>query len=503
MSLVTLLTEFRKRVDLRPKGETAKRLRVATDLLERFLRSNNAAEHETFSEAFLRDFTSYLIINNYSKSTILYNLKLLRILTDELAAEGIVMSAGEEFKPLIDQLKAIPANLFARTPDPEICGKFRKYLSGRLLTGDDNEISLRKDITLYDKLFIFSVLNGGGYGEGPISLKKEDPLLDTPIVTLIAESLAGCRRKYLFPLGQSDKTPKQQATAYREEFEKGVRHADIIPFGSPEEMAAEIWLRIAYEIGTSPSVLKACFGEKARFYPALAIAPDVEIPQTQCEGIRLAVADNLTDRRTEWYAFRIRKGVVYSRVEARLKAYKDEFLLPDVYYPCKEIAARIGDNLVLRQQPIISGLLFIKCRYIDVVNIVRRAGDILWCYVERSGSALRYAVIPPVQMYAYRKAIASILPETEVTPIGETPLREGDKVEIIGGDFHGRVGTFQQVSPTRNAKSTGRILYRLLLPGGGGFEWPVDLPANLLRQISSTQFTTRQQELSALFSNAR
>lgn len=162
LSPIKAVVNFRANLSRRPNNETAKRLRVATDLLERFVRSTGSTQHESFTEDFLRDFASFLIINGYSQSTILYNLKLIRILYDELEETDRV-----DFKPLMDQLKQLPANRFARSVDPELTRKFRKYLSGRLLTGDDNEISLRKDIQLSDKLFIYNILNGGGTAKTP------------------------------------------------------------------------------------------------------------------------------------------------------------------------------------------------------------------------------------------------------------------------------------------------------------------------------------------------
>lgn len=343
-------------------------------------------------------------------------------------------------------------------------------------------------------MVMFSILSGGIGFERLAAMKKTDAVEPLPIVEEIASRNARPRNRYMFSLDQSRRTPHQLEAVVTALFRSVLTKSGMRLSANPADTPLELWIRIAYELGIDTPVIKACAGAEAGRFAMLALVDASEVSPDEIAAARRIVYSALTEIRPEWYAFRFRQGVTYRQVEARLAAFGAISGIDDLYYPCEEIARRVGDNLVVRQQPVVAGLLFIRCRYVDVAAILRQAGDLMWCYTRRTDGRTTYAVIPDMEMYIYQTAISILLPDTELHPIGEIPLEPGDKVEIIGGSFNGRVGT---VAPD-SAPAGGRTIYRLLLPGGSGIEWIVDIPVDNLRRISPRQYTRRLTDLSRL-----
>ena len=537
ITTAAVLEAFRMKTSAKTNEKTARSFRWASESLERFVSSRSEdITLQPFSASLIRDWCTWLLYQGYTKSTVLNYLKSLRLLHSELVADGLTTDLSI-FTILHDILQSLPDTAFGNKQNTDVLKKLRHLIASSLLIGDSTTL-LSKNTSLPIALLIFSLLIGG-CDFSTLSRFPKSRIPDThPLFNLIAERFARPRNKYLFPLDQPYHTPKQLREKIRQLFQPLLSTADLSLSLYVDDTPLDLWIRLAYEIGITPSLIKACVGEKASKFPMLAVAADLTSqdlllpPLTDSERtpvvlseqdrgeIRELVNDVLIDRTTHWYAFRFRRGTTLEKITARIAAFPDEFIVSQLYYPCDEIAKRVGNRLIIKRQPIVAGLLFIKCRYLDVVAIIRNLGDLMWCYTHhdtcssdgtvstfgrRSATtpgttATRnvYAVIPDWQMDVYRTAINHLFPDTDLQPLGTIEPAPGDKIEIIGGDFIGRVGTFEQPTPIRRGTSSGRTLYRLIMPGGNGIEWVVDIPAASTRRITPAQYDKRLHELSHL-----
>lgn len=168
---------------------------------------------------------------------------------------------------------------------------------------------------------------------------------------------------------------------------------------------------------------------------------------------------------------------------------------PEIFYPCEEIARRIGKKLVYCNKPLISDVAFFRCRATDIRPLFSRIGDMAWCYRGCGGS--QYAVIPAGAMARFQEAIGMFTSDYQLSPIGSLTPKIGERVVIIGGVFAGRDGFIEKISTntaslgaaeanaSRTAPNTGNAsstIYRILLPDSTGFEWRVDLDSRLVRR---------------------
>ena len=217
---------------------------------------------------------------------------------------------------------------------------------------------------------------------------------------------------------------------------------------------------------------------RTRLSPAYALIDPATLTADEASSIRGTVAQALTDNPPQWHAMQFRPRVTLDDIRNRLSALHCAGLLGDIYYPCEEIASRIGRRLVRRRQPVVPGLLFFRTRTTDIAPLMRRIGDLAWCYRAGTGPDSPYAVIPDVQMHIYQVTIGIIRPDTRICPAGTIQLRPGDRVEIIGGPFAGLHANIQSIhTPAESA-----TICRLLLPGTNGIEWRIDTPTLLLHK---------------------
>lgn len=83
----------------------------------------------------------------------------------------------------------------------------------------------------------------------------------------------------------------------------------------------------------------------------------------------------------------------------------------------------------------------------------------------------------------------------EIFPVGAITLEKGDRVEVIGGSFLGRMGKFGTVLTKNKGTEAARTVYRLLLPDNNGIEWVVDTDPCLVRKITDERYRSFINEL--------
>lgn len=445
---------------------TAASLGQALASFERFLDGRDIAFRD-LTEDLVSDWLSAMLAESYTCKTIGYYLKNLSALYGKAVSEGLARES-RLFATLRHRLDELGSQSVAeRASDRELVSKIRRL-------GEDSTPRLHHDVVL------FAILAGGLSFDKLAEYKKADYQGDNEVALAIIERNASPRRKYLFPLRQSQQTPAQLRRYIAALFNTAFADIRLAESVTPD-VAAHIWGRVAMdECGVSPAEAVACLGCRPQDNPAYLFARDIALDDDEKALIRERVAARLTDNPAQWFAMRLRPGVSGDRLRERLNLLPQGLSAPEIYYPSEEIARRVGRKIIREERPVVPGLVFFRTRLGDVGPLFAAIGDIAWCYRVGRGA---YAVIPPAQMFVFQQTIGLIAPGTELSPIGTTPLAPGDRVEIIGGSFIGLRGIVAGEHTPKSGPSTGRTLYRLLLPDTNGIEWTVTTPQELLKRV--------------------
>ncbi len=161
-----------------------------------------------------------------------------------------------------------------------------------------------------------------------------------------------------------------------------------------------------------------------------------------------------------------------------------------LFYPSEEITRAIGKKIVTRQRPFIHSVVFFRAKLTDIGRLFARIGDLAWCYRQTAQPGAPYAHITDAQFRLFQQTISRFTPDYEVAPIGELELKEGDRVEILGGPFTGQNATIVAKNPeSRDSESAAGLsqgevnstIYRLNILGENGIEWRINLDSRLLK----------------------
>lgn len=473
---------FRVKIDETPNKATARSLSQAFTAFTAWYPAGSL-EFTSFSEDNLRQWTAWLLSEGYTLKTAAYYLKNLSALYGRAVADGIAAPATA-FADVRTRLKSLPEAMSDTPADADTFSRLQTFV--RQATSAAAQPALATDIVLY------AILAGGLDFDAIAATLKDSYTGDNPAMLDIVARNSRPRNKYLFALGQSVNTPRQLKTRVRDLFRQALS-AHALPLANPaDDTALRLWCAAATACGISPAAAIACAGRRPRLSPAYALIDPATLTADEASSIRGTVAQALTDNPPQWHAMQFRPRVTLDDIRNRLSALHCAGLLGDIYYPCEEIASRIGRRLVRRRQPVIPGLLFFRTRTTDIAPLMRRIGDLAWCYRAGTGTDSPYAVIPDVQMHIYQVTIGIIRPDTRICPAGTIQLRPGDRVEIIGGPFAGLHANIQSIhtpatgAPTTRAEGAnpaeGATICRLLLPGTNGIEWRIDTPTLLLHK---------------------
>ncbi len=253
--------------------------------------------------------------------------------------------------------------------------------------------------------------------------------------------------------------------------------------GTPTQAPADLWAHAALKCGYTPQAITGCLGFRPTANPVFALCPMQPIPDSDAMEMRATVARVITDDPLQWFVMRLRPASGFSSLRQRLASIPSGNHAPTLFYPCEEIATRIGRRLVWRDRPVIPDIVFFRSRRSHVRPLFREIGDLAWCYTTgRSGT---YAAIPDTEMQRFQQAIGRFTPQSEIFPAGTLAPAPGDTVEIIGGIFAGRHAEVVKTA----TKPSGVTIYRLILPDNKGIEWRIDVDARLLQPHSNQHGT--------------
>lgn len=286
------------------------------------------------------------------------------------------------------------------------------------------------------------------------------------------------RRKYLFNLDQSRRTPAQLRREVNRLFAELARQRNIPFTGDADQTVEAIWSMFALRVGASPSEIVAHFGHVPDALPILGLAQDSE-PESARVGeslIRL-VASTILDNPYRWYAMRLRPHVTLDEVKTRIELCGEEITPPtDLFYPHEEIAKRIGKKLVFKQKPFINDVVFIRSRQTDLLPLFARIGDLAWCYTLTGKPGSPYAAITPLEFNRFQTTIGQFTADTQVQPLNTIQPRPGEPVIVLAGPFQGREAIVDSLAPGTPDPASPTAIYRLRLLADNGLEWRVSLP---------------------------
>lgn len=469
---------FRAKIDEAANEKSFKGLRQAFSAFDRFW-GGGALGFEDFTQEAVLEWCCWLLYEGYTQKTSAYYLRNLSALYGRAVKEGIA-EENDVFCRTISKIMGLPHTMFVAKKNSNVVEKLQRLV--RLNAGGNGGGTLSRD------LVIFSVLNGGLRFEELAYIKKDDYKGSDPAIIEIVDRYSKPKNKYLFPLKQSERTPKQVRTFLKDRFSEALTLVGISLSNPVDDTALELWCATALRCNAGVSTVLGCTGRRPISDPVFALADPREVTADERDCIMAMVSHAIVDNPREWYAMQLRPTVDYGKLMARLKLCEKDIRVPEMYYPCEEIAKRIGRRLVYKNRPVISGLVFFKSCMSDISLLFRCIGDLAWCYREGKDVGSPYAVIPQSQMRVYQTTIGIFTPRTEIFPIGTITLEKGDKVEVIGGSFLGRMGKFGTSFTKNKGTEAARTVYRLLLPDNNGIEWVVDTDPYLVRKITDERY---------------
>lgn len=457
---------FRSAIAHTVNARTAASLRQSLGSFEHFT-SPGELTFADFSEPVLSGWLASLFAEGYTPKTAAYYLKNLSALYSKAVSENLA-SETDAFSRLRVRIQNISsATATAHHPFKDIAKKIQHLAAKSANPGESN---LADDITL------FAIL-GGLSTERLAYYKKDEYTGQDPALGAIVRKYSHPRRKFLFPLRQSERTPRQLDRQLTAMFSKALREVKVDLPAHITDIPGTIWSALAREICSIDSgAVIACLGRRPDRSPAYDFAATVELTDDEKEFIYEEIRTAVTDNPARWFAMRLRPGISYEKLTERLS--QDSASRPELYYPSEEIARKSGRRIIYENKPVVPGLIFFRTAITAIPALFHRIGDLAWCYRHSSG----YAVIPNAEMEIFRCAIGSLGPETEIHPLGSIPLEKGDRVEIIGGSFMGREAIFTSTHTPSAGRNAGKTVYRLRLLDNNGIEWTVDTAPTLVRK---------------------
>ena len=239
------------------------------------------------------------------------------------------------------------------------------------------------------------------------------------------------------------------------------------------------WAFKALAAGVKGEVVKTILKETAIQFPFLNLFSSLNLSDDEKEQTFKFVEKSLKGESPQWFAMRLRPKVKFDDVLRRISLFQKEINNIEIFYPCEEIAKRIGRKVVWKGQPVIRDVVFFKKRQSEIYNMFTKLYDIAWCYRTPGGKPGQYASIPGRAMEDFKKSLGFLTPEYEVAEAGKMDLKPGDKVMIINGDY---VDNHATVLKKPSLDADGNKVYRVSLLNNNG-HWDIGIDARLLKKI--------------------
>lgn len=449
--------------------KTANTYRQTIAALTAFWNHNASCTHD-LSENNLRAWLSFMFYSGYSVKTVSYYFDTLTALCNKAIRAGFSIDTNP-----LKQLKAELKQLHGFESDEAATIHNLQQLP--VLTA---AISHEKgEIAMYLACFLISLYERGISFERLAYLDKSQLCTLLPESQALADAFTDLKRKYVFPLDQSKRTVRQLTTELNKKLRFVMLYKGLKPSLQLDDTTLNMWINTALKCGVTPEEILGCIDRIPDGNLTLRFAIPKHITPDEIQQISALVASCLTGNPSQWHAMRLRPHVCPKDIFQRLEQHPNAgSLIESTFYPCEEIAARIGKKLVYQERPLIADVLFFRSKATDVLTLFRIIGDLAWCY--RTGSA--YSVIPDAEMMRFQQTIGIFTRDMEITPIGTHLLGPGSKVRIIGGPMAGYEGIVHRLISDTGLDSSTRV-FQLMLLGTQGIEWTADVNERLIEAI--------------------
>lgn len=254
---------------------------------------------------------------------------------------------------------------------------------------------------------------------------------------------------------------------------------EFSPVVLEKEDIRNLWGVAALFAGVKGEKVKAMLGGESGGLKILDMVDEVEIDDEEKKRIVEVVARSLEGEGEKWFAMRLRPGVKYDDLISRFAVLKPEIMMPELFYPCEEIARRVGRKMVWKGRPVIRDVVFFKSRRSDIYGMFTKLYDLAWCYRNPGNRPGNYASIPSRAMEDFREAIGFLSPDYEVARIGGLEFKPGDEVIIVDGNYMEQKG---KVLKEPSYDDEGNKIYRITLLEHNG-RWDIGVDARLLRKV--------------------
>lgn len=422
------------------------------------------------SVALLENWCMYLMNSGMTVKTVAHHVDVVSGLYRAAVAAGVVMPSDvfTTFRTRIREFES--ARHFKSISETDynrlhslICNRTKLPLQEAMLTD----------------IFVISLLTGGMSPTDIALLRKETINLQSSTVISILAHYQENKRKYIFPLAQSELTRKQLERNITTGITSILSAHGVKLFGSLPDTISSYWAYAAMKCGYTAAEVYSVWGAYPKAFPATAR----KVPRQACTSdkatIITAVANSLLSNSLNWYAMKLRRKVTIDDIEKRLNSDGNGIQCPELFYPCQEITKRIRRKTIVKRTPVIPDIIFFKSHPAEVYPMFLKIGDLAWCYKDHSGAG-SYAVIPRQVMERFQMAIGQFTSDYEVGPIGSITPRPGETIKILGGIFAGNEGELLKVE-SLNEKG---VIYRLRILDDRGVEWKISVDPRQAKSIS-------------------
>lgn len=246
-----------------------------------------------------------------------------------------------------------------------------------------------------------------------------------------------------------------------------------------KESISLLWGYLALIAGISPCVVRSVLGIPPAKLSFLTICEIQDLNQEGRHDINKRIENRLKGEDPQWFAMRLRPRINYESLIERFGLISDLVNIPELFYPIEEISKRVGRKIVWKGKPIIKDIIFFKSPKADIYPLFTKIYDLAWCYKTPGGISGSYANIPEKAMENFKAAIGLLTPEYELAPSGKLPLKPGDKVIIVNGDYMNEPA---QIIKKATEDETGNTIFRVSLLNKNG-NWDIGIDARLLKKI--------------------
>lgn len=442
--------------------------RQAVDLFGEFL-GGSPLEFDGIDTDLLSEWVSWMFSTGYAYGSVMTYLGRLSALYGKAAKERIAPKS-DCFSAVKEKLKNASKSSVEVNSIDDCWGKLRA-----LVLTDCSKNPRRQ---LGKDLVLFSLYNGGLSLDRLAKYKKNEYKGSDEAVQAIVSRNAKPKNKYLFPLHQSELTPKQLRLSISSLYSDALKSVGICLPECEPSTPSDLWAVAASRCGFSAADIAGCVGEASGINPLYSFTVKTELTFERKTEIRSRVVAVLAKDPEDWYAMQFRPYVDYKKLQARLDAVG--ITLSKTFYPMEEIVRRVGKKMKREQKPVVPGLLFFKSKAAALPGLFSLIGDLAWGYRYSRGPRSPYAVIPQAAIDQYESAIGKFADTIDAYPEGTLHFEPGDTIEITSGDFAGHVAIFEK-ELRETAGGATRVTHRLRLTGLTSCLWTVDLDP---RQLS-------------------